>query len=163
MSAVLYAACCMNRALMVPEAAPPLLGLFSLEQAARAATPAAAPLTFRNARRVSGLDRPTPFVVIATLSPSLRVCAVRTLPAEGRSWDWNAGSETKRHAKASNLCSMPSVLRNELGRHPLFLLRSIVRRDRQRNGDAASRTRPTPLQPLPIRRRTRNAAGGPVR
>src|SRR4029450_6943956 len=73
MSAVLYAACCMNRALMVPEAAPPLLGLFSLEQAARAATPAAAPLTFRNARRVSGLDRPTPFVVIATLSPSQRV------------------------------------------------------------------------------------------
>src|SRR5215216_7643818 len=74
MSAVLYAACCMNRALMVPEAAPPLLGLFSLEQAARAATPAAAPLTFRNARRVSGLDRPTPFVVIPTLSPSVRVC-----------------------------------------------------------------------------------------
>jgi hypothetical protein len=85
---------------MVPEAAPPLLGLFSLEQAARAATPAAAPLTFRNARRVSGLDRSTPFVVIPTLSPSLRVCDVRTSAAEGRSWDWNAGSETKRHAKA---------------------------------------------------------------
>src|SRR4029453_14138829 len=74
MSAVLYAACCMNRALMVPEAAPPLLGLFSLEQAARAATPAEAPLPFRKPRRVSGLGRPTPFVVIATLSPSVRVC-----------------------------------------------------------------------------------------
>src|SRR5919202_805679 len=99
MSAVLYAACCMNRALTVPEAAPPLLGLFSLEQAARAATPAAAPLTFRNARRVSGLDRPTPLVVIPTLSPSLKVCAVRTLAAAGSSWDWNAGSETKRHRR----------------------------------------------------------------
>src|SRR5437773_2848867 len=100
MSAVLYAACCMNRALMVPEVAPPLLGLFSLEQAARAATPAAAPLTFRNARRVSGLDRPTPFVVIPTLSPSVRVCDVRALSAEGRSWDWDAGGESKSHARA---------------------------------------------------------------